>query len=112
MHPIRLAIAFAAVVSAAASAEDVRQFPRTDVEAAFARGAPLLETDAYKVHASRREKAGLAEVHEHETDILRVLAGTARLVTGGRLVDAKETAPGELRGASIANGEARDLAPA
>ncbi len=81
------------------------------VGAAFARGEPLLETADYKIHASRREKAGLAEVHEHETDILRVVAGTARLVTGGRLVDAKATGPGELRGASIANGSAQDLAP-
>lgn len=81
------------------------------VGAAFARGEPLLETADYKIHASRREKAGLAEVHEHETDILRVVAGTARLVTGGRLVDAKATGSGELRGASIANGSAQDLAP-
>jgi glc operon protein GlcG len=81
------------------------------VDAAFAKGEPLLETGDYKIHASRREKAGLAEVHEHETDILRVVAGTARLVTGGTLVGPKAIGPGELRGASIANGETRDLAP-
>ncbi|MGA7993251.1 MAG: heme-binding protein [Thermoanaerobaculia bacterium] len=81
------------------------------VDAAFAKGEPLLETGDYKIHASRREKAGLAEVHEHETDILRVISGTARLVTGGTLVEPKSVSPGELRGSSIANGSARDLAP-
>lgn len=81
------------------------------VDAAFAKGEPLLETGDFKIHASRREKAGLAEVHEHETDILRVVAGSARLVTGGTLVDPRGAGPGELRGTSIANGSARDLAP-
>ncbi|HSB64675.1 MAG TPA: heme-binding protein [Thermoanaerobaculia bacterium] len=81
------------------------------VEAAFTKGEPLLETGDYKIHASRREKAGLAEVHEHETDIIRVLSGAAHLVTGGTLVDSKVTAPGEIRGGSISNGSARDLAP-
>jgi glc operon protein GlcG len=81
------------------------------VDAAFAKGEPLLETGDYKIHASRREKPGLAEVHEHETDILRVVSGTARLVTGGTLVDARPLGAGEIRGNSIADGTARNLAP-
>lgn len=105
-----LALAGAKALEAPA-APTVTFLSRARVDAAFEKGEPLLETGDYKVHASRREKAGLAEVHEHETDILRVLSGTARLVTGGTLVDAKTTGPGELRGASIGNGEARDLAP-
>jgi glc operon protein GlcG len=106
-----LAVAGARALEAAPPAPPVTFLDRARVDAAFAKGEPLLETGDYKVHASRRDKAGLAEVHEHETDIIYVLSGTARLVTGGTLVEGRPTAPGELRGASIANGTARDLAP-
>ena len=105
-----LALAGAKALEAPA-APVVTFLEKARVDAAFAKGEPLIETDDYKVHASRRDKAGLAEVHEHETDILRVVAGSARLVTGGTLVDPKATGPGEWRGTSIANGSARDLSP-
>jgi mannose-6-phosphate isomerase-like protein (cupin superfamily) len=84
--------------------------PAEKVSAAFARGVPLLETDGYKVHASRREAPGMAEVHERDTDIIYVLEGTATLVTGGTVVDEKVTAPQEIRGASIRSGREQRLA--
>lgn len=80
-----------------------------DVTAAFAAGKPLLETAGYKVHASRREAAGMAEVHTRDTDIVYVLSGTATLVTGGTVVAGRETAMDEVRGASIDGGETRRL---
>jgi glc operon protein GlcG len=79
------------------------------VKAAFAKGMPLLETDGYKVHASRRDRDGLAEVHTRDTDILYVLQGTATLVTGGRVLNGKTIAPDEIRGDAIAGGETRPL---
>lgn len=81
------------------------------VAEAFAQGRPLLETAEYKVHASRRDAPGLAEVHTDETDVIHVLAGSATLVTGGTLVAARETASHELRGEAIEGGTARRLAP-
>jgi glc operon protein GlcG len=81
------------------------------VSAAFQKGAALLETPEFKVHASHRDAPGMAEVHEKDTDILYVLAGTATLVTGGKVVDAKSTAPDEVRGARIDGGETRQLVP-
>jgi glc operon protein GlcG len=80
------------------------------VAAAFAKGAPLLEVPGYKVHASRRDAPGIAEVHLWETDVVYVLEGSATLVTGGTTVDAQETEPGQLRGTSIEGGEAHQLA--
>lgn len=77
---------------------------------AFAKGQPLIETAEYKIHASRREAAGMAEVHTRDTDILHVLEGTAILVTGGSVVDGKGIAAEEIRGASITGGEARTIA--
>jgi uncharacterized protein GlcG (DUF336 family)/mannose-6-phosphate isomerase-like protein (cupin superfamily) len=80
------------------------------VAAAFARGMPLLEVDGYKVHASRREAPGQAEVHMWETDVVYVVDGSATLVTGGTVVDGKVSAPGEIRGAAIQGGESRRIA--
>ena len=77
--------------------------------AAFAAGKPLLENGQFKIHASRREAAGMAEVHTRDTDIVYVLDGSATLVTGGTVVDGKATAMDEIRGASISGGETRRL---
>jgi glc operon protein GlcG len=88
----------------------VTHLDATRVAAAFARGAPLVEVDGYKVHASRRDQPGTAEVHDWETDVIYVVEGTATLVTGGTVVEPKVTAPGQVRGPVIQGGEARRLA--
>jgi len=80
------------------------------VATAFAKGAALLENDQFKIHASRRESAGMAEIHTRDTDIVYVLDGTATFVTGGTIVDGHATAPDEIRGKAIAGGESRQLA--
>jgi mannose-6-phosphate isomerase-like protein (cupin superfamily) len=79
-------------------------------QAAFATGAPLVETAAFKVHASRREASGMAEVHTLDTDIIYVLDGAATVVTGGTVVARTDVAPNEIRGASIEGGTTRQLA--
>ena len=60
---------------------------------------------------SHREGGGEAEFHETEEDIVYVQSGHATLVYGGRMVDAKTTAPGESRGAGIDGGEKKLLSP-
>jgi glc operon protein GlcG len=77
---------------------------------AFGKGRPLIETGAFKVHASRRDAAGIAEFHARDTDILYVLEGSATLVTGGRMIEPKTTAPDEQRGVSIEGGTTRTFA--
>lgn len=54
---------------------------------------------------SRRDKPGLVEVHARETDIFHFLEGTAMVVTGGKVVNGKATAPGEIRGSDIQGGD-------
>jgi uncharacterized protein GlcG (DUF336 family)/quercetin dioxygenase-like cupin family protein len=80
------------------------------VAAAFAKGMPLIEVPEYKVHASRRTASGQVEVHEHETDVVYVLEGSATLVTGGTPIDPKVVAPGEIRAPNVQGGETRKLA--
>ena len=89
--------------------EPVTYLPATEVSAAFAVGKPMVETQAYKVHASRRESAGMVEVHQRDTDIIYVLEGSATFVTGGTMKDGKTVAPEEIRGATIDGGETRTL---
>lgn len=80
-----------------------------NVASAFVKGAPLFENGQYKIHASHRDAAGLAEVHVRDTDIIYVLEGTATFVTGGLMVDGQATAPDEIRGKEIKNGSVHRL---
>lgn len=89
--------------------DDVAYLENRQVVQAFARGKPLLETADYKIHASRREEAGQAEVHTRDTDIIYVLEGSVTFVTGGTVVDPKSTGPDEIRGTGIDGGTARAL---
>jgi quercetin dioxygenase-like cupin family protein len=114
----KLAIAGANAFSTANSASNdpaapVSYFEKSKVEEAFSKGAILLDgSDGrnYMVHASRREKPGQAEIHTKDTDVIYVLDGTATVVTGGEAVNTKVTAPDELRGESIRNGQTRQIA--
>ena len=108
-------LGFVAVVPglalAGAPAPGVTEVGAAEVAAAFQKGAPLLENDLYKIHASRRDAAGQAEVHERDTDIIYVLEGEATLVTGGRVIEGREVAPSEIRGPRIEGGTRRALTP-
>lgn len=89
------------------------------VSASFTKGAVLVGEDEnmmhaarnYTVHASHRDKAGVVEIHEYDTDIVYVLKGSATLVTGGTPVGTKTIAPHEFRAPTVNGGETRTLAP-
>ena len=103
-----LAMTAAAAVANPMSA--VTYFDSASVVAAFDKGSVLFnQGQSYMVHASRREKPGMAEIHTKDADIVYVLDGAATLVTGGKAIDAKVTEPDELRGSAIEGGEAKEL---
>ena len=66
--------------------------------------------DACGCRLEATDSAGLAEVHAKDTDIIYVLGGSATVITGGSVIDGKETAADEMRGKRIDNGERRMLA--
>ena len=110
-----IAKAGAAAFSAAASAvpPPVSHWKAEDVRSAFVKGSVLFDGEGgrnYMVHASHRDAAGMAEVHEDDTDIIYVLDGSATFVTGGSVEGASTTAPREIRGTSIRDGDLRRLA--
>ena len=113
MRTALLMMSLLALPAALVSHDDapVRVIAHDRVAAAFAKGIPLIETDDYKIHASRREAPGVAEIHTRDTDIAYVIQGSATLVTGGTAVEVKSIAPEELRGTSITGGETRKLVP-
>jgi glc operon protein GlcG len=63
------------------------------------------------VHASHRDKAGVVEIHEQDTDIVYVLNGSATLITGGTPEGTKTIAPHEFRAPTVTGGETRKLVP-
>ena len=106
----QIGAAAATAFSTQAAAEPaITYLDRDQVAAAFARGVPLLEVSGYKIHASRREGPGMAEVHDWETDVVYVLEGSATVVTGGTVVDPTVTEPGQIRGPVIQGGETRRI---
>src|SRR5580692_7694959 len=56
-----------------------------------------------------RTQSGKAELHEKFADFYVVVAGNATLVSGGKMVNGKTTAPGEVRGDSIQGGQEAKL---
>lgn len=105
------AAALAAAVSAAPT--PVSYFQAAQVSAAFATGGVLFDGAGgrnYMVHASHRDAAGMAELHQDDTDIIYVLEGSATFVTGGHVEGGVAPAPREIRGASIRGGETRRIA--
>jgi glc operon protein GlcG len=104
-----LAAALLAATPALAGPAAVTHLDRAKVDAAFAAGGVLVETPRYMIHASRREAAGQAEVHVLDTDLIYVLEGSATFVTGGTMVDPKTTAPNEIRGSAVRDGDVRRI---
>ena len=88
----------------------VTYFEKEKVTAAFAKGAVLFDkSDKYMVHTSRRDQAGMGEVHTKDADIIYVLDGTATFVTGGVLVEPRNITADEIRGKEISGGATRKL---
>jgi quercetin dioxygenase-like cupin family protein len=96
---------------AAPSAQEapVKYFPASDVAAIFAKGGTVTTGSNYTVMAAQRTGGGEAELHEHDTDVFRIMSGSATFVTGGRITGAHTTGAGETRGTGIEGGDTRQL---
>jgi mannose-6-phosphate isomerase-like protein (cupin superfamily) len=65
---------------------------------------PILLLAPYKAQLEYRPGNAPAAVHEHDAELMVVLAGTGIIVTDGKLVDEKRVNANNLRGSSIADG--------
>lgn len=84
----------------------VKYFPSNEVQASFEKSSPLIDHAGrnYSVIPGKRDKSGVVELHEKDTDVYYVVDGTATYVTGGKIIDSKSIAPGEVRGSAIEGG--------
>ena len=87
----------------------MKYFPASDMAAMFVKGGTVTTGANYKVMAAQRTAGGEVELHDDDTDVFRIMSGSATFVTGGRIVGAHTTAPGETRGTGIEGGDTRTL---
>jgi mannose-6-phosphate isomerase-like protein (cupin superfamily) len=73
------------------------------VSAVMAKGGSILNDPGLVILANRRE-VGPVEYHDHTNHVFIMVEGEATLITGGTMVDAKRTAPDQMRAASIEGG--------
>jgi mannose-6-phosphate isomerase-like protein (cupin superfamily) len=119
MKLLPLLALFLTTVSFAADPEGFAMYKSSEIQAR----AKAAKLDANKAAADRvanwgnhslllvrREGDGASEMHETQVDVITVLSGEGTLVVGGKIVDGKTTAPGEIRGKSITGGERHPMA--
>jgi len=94
-------------VSAVAVADgvptSVTYVPHDKAAATFVKGGQIVGDKGFTMLANRRG-AGEVEVHEKTNHIFIVTEGKATFVTGGTLVNPRQTAPGQTRAASVDGG--------
>jgi quercetin dioxygenase-like cupin family protein len=93
-------------------ASGVLFFSNDQLSQSAAQGALLYNGNPdrnYHVQIYHRDKPGEVEVHTKDTDVFYILEGSATFVTGGTILGGKNTAPDEVRGASMDGGVARSL---
>ena len=98
----------AAVVTADGVPTVVTYVPHDQVSATMAKGGSIINDHGLIVLAQRRS-AGEVEVHEKTNHVFIVVEGEAMFVTGGTLVGARETGPGQRRAASVQGGQTHHL---
>jgi uncharacterized cupin superfamily protein len=102
-------LATAIVLVAAGGASGVTYVDHDKVNAALAKGGPLVNAPDLLVSGNHRDKAGEVEVHEKETDVIHMIDGEATFVTGGTMIGGKTTKPGQIRGTEIKGGQTQHL---
>ncbi|CAN5547804.1 hypothetical protein BH20ACT21_BH20ACT21_05890 [soil metagenome] len=88
---------------------DAAFFASAVVNERFAAGGILLEERGYKIDAGRRTGPGAVEYQDRVADVVRVVQGSAVVLTGGEMVDAREIDPGELRARELRGATTHEL---
>jgi mannose-6-phosphate isomerase-like protein (cupin superfamily) len=105
-----IAIATMVVTLAAARGvpSTVTYIPHDKVNTTMAKGGQIIGENGLIVLAQRRG-AGEVEVHENTNHVFIIVEGEATFVTGGTMVGAKNTAPGQIRAANVNGGQTYHL---
>ena len=105
---LTIAVLLTAVVFSAGVPAAVHYIGHDKVSATMAKGGAVVEDPGLRVLANRRE-SGEVEFHEKTNHIFIIVEGEATFVTGGTMVDAKQTAPNERRASKLEGGQTHHL---
>ena len=107
---VAMAVATCAVTLLAAKGvpSKVTYIPHDTVNQTMTKGGQIIGENGLIVLAQRRG-AGEVEVHENTNHVFIIVEGEATLVTGGTLVGAKQTAPGQVRASDVKGGQTYHL---
>src|SRR5262252_6248152 len=86
----------------------VTYVPHDTVTETMAKGGQIIGDHGLIVLAQRRG-AGEVEVHENTNHVFIIVEGEATFVTGGTMVEPKNTAPGQIRAKSVNGGQTYHL---
>jgi mannose-6-phosphate isomerase-like protein (cupin superfamily) len=103
-----IAIALAVMVRADGVPTKVTYVPHDAVSSTMAKGGSIINDKGLIVLAQRRT-AGEVEVHAKTNHVFIIVEGEATFVTGGTLVDARQTGPDQTRAKSVQGGETHHL---
>jgi mannose-6-phosphate isomerase-like protein (cupin superfamily) len=98
-----------AVLLTAAGTPGVVFVGHDKVAAALAKSGPIVTAPDLLVQGSHRDANGHVELHEKETDVFYITAGSATFITGGTMVGDRVTKPGQHMATDIKGGETHHL---
>ena len=101
---VALTFALAVVVRADGVPTVVTYVPHDKVTSTMAKGGQIINDHGLIVIAQRRG-AGEVEVHEKTNHVFIIVEGEATFITGGTMVEPKNTAPGQIRAKSVQGGQ-------
>ena len=108
MRALALLVMMAAAVAADGVPTVVTYVHHDTVTSTMAKGGQIINDHGLIVLANRRG-TGEVEVHEKTNHIFIIVEGEATFVTGGTLIDARDTAPGQRRAPRVDGGQTHRL---
>jgi mannose-6-phosphate isomerase-like protein (cupin superfamily) len=96
------------LVTAAGVPMKVHYVGHEQVASTMVKGGQIIGDNGLIVLANRAVQRG-AEMHDKTNHIFIIVEGEATFVTGGTLVGAKDTAPGQKRAPNVQGGEVHHL---
>jgi mannose-6-phosphate isomerase-like protein (cupin superfamily) len=105
---LAIVLAAVAVVKADGVPTVVTYVPHDTVTSTMTKGGQIVNDHGLIVLAQRRG-AGEVELHAKTNHVFIIVEGEATFVTGGTMVNPRQTAPDQTRAASVNGGETRHL---
>jgi len=108
LQMLAMVVTLSVLLSADGVPTVVTYVPNSKVTEVMTKGGEIVNDKGLIILANRRG-SGEVEVHDKTNHIFIIVEGEATFVTGGTLVGAKNTAPGQIRAASLNGGQTHQL---